>query len=84
MGFVLHQYVINFCKLLYTYYNTRGHSVRICVPFAKTSTLNYSFCNRIIPFWNTLPDSKVTSNVISTFKYKLKSIDFSKWLLDQF
>ena len=61
-----------------TYYYTRGHSVKICVPFAKTNMLKYSFYNRIISTLNTLPDSIDTSTVISAFKYEMNSIDFYK------
>ena len=33
-----------------TFIITRGHSIETCVPFAKTNILQYSFCNKIIPF----------------------------------
>ena len=52
-------------------------------PIYKKKILKYSFCNTITPIWITLPYFIVTSNTIFAFKKKVKSIDFSKWLLDQ-
>ena len=66
MRIVLHLYVI----ILYMLQRIIILDVMLleCVPFAKTNIFKYSFRNRIIPIWNTLPESIVTSNVISAFK----------------
>jgi len=45
------------------------HSVCYKVPFARTTYLQHSFLHTVIPLWNNLPSSAVTSASLPMFKY---------------
>ena len=48
--------------------NLRGHSLLLAVPLAKNNVRKNFFAIRVVPIWNSLPDSLVTSSTTSIFK----------------
>jgi len=42
-----------------------------CLFASKLSKRNFSFSNKIIPLWNSLPDNIVSSPTLNTFKTRL-------------
>ena len=46
----------------------RGNPCRLFVPFCETSVCKQNFTLGLLPLWNALPNSTVTSNVTTTFK----------------
>ena len=59
---------------------TRGYRYKLTA--IRTNKLVFStyFTNRIVPLCNYLPDSCFIPDVLCSFKNKLKSIDFSRFL----
>ena len=51
--------------------NTRGHSLKLQKNFSRTNIRKYSFSNRIIDSWNSLPESIASAPSINTFKNRL-------------
>ena len=51
--------------------NLRGHSLRLAVPLAMNNIRKQFFAVKIVPIWNSLPDSLVTSSTTSLFKSRL-------------
>ena len=47
---------------------TRGHSLKLFVPCCETDVRSRFFSVRVIPVWNGLPDSVVSSPSINSFK----------------
>ena len=41
----------------------------------------YFFCNRVINVWNSLPNDVVCCTSLSSFKYKLKDVNFQPFLM---
>jgi hypothetical protein len=58
----------------------RGNTCRLFVPFCKTSVRKNFFTLRLLPLWNALPNTTVTSNVTTAFKSRLTFTDFSEHL----
>ena len=52
---------------------TRGHRYKINKQRSKTNIRKYSFSNRVIDTWNSLPDTVVESENINQFKSKLNT-----------
>ena len=52
-------------------YATRGNSLKPTSGTLHTAMGKYSFCNRIVKIWNTLPEEVVTAKSINSFKSKL-------------
>lgn len=50
---------------------TRGNLLKLQVERCKYDLRKYSFCNRVINVWNSLPDSVVCACSLNTFKNKL-------------
>ena len=64
---------------------TRGHPLKLFMPYCRTNVRKYSFACRIIPVWNSLPDTidnfpVVTARNSSAFKRLLGKLNFSSWL----
>jgi hypothetical protein len=55
---------------------TRGNSFKLLVNRCRLDVRKYSFCNRVVNFWNSLPDSVVNCVSINSFKNNLDK--FSK------
>jgi len=49
----------------------RGNSLKLKVDRCKYDLKKYSFCNRVVNVWNSLPDSVVMANSMNSFKNKL-------------
>ena len=48
---------------------TRGHSLTLARPgVAKLNCFYYAFANRVVPIWNSLPESAVKCDTINEFK----------------
>jgi len=50
---------------------TRGNSQKLKVERCKYDVRKFSFCNRVVKVWNSLPDNVVTSVSINMFKRNL-------------
>jgi len=47
---------------------SRGHPLKLSIPLTKHNTRKYSFANRVIPIWNSLPAETVMAPSTSSFK----------------
>ena len=61
--------------------NLRGHSLRLAVPLARNNIRKHFFAVKIVPIWNSLPDSLVTSSTTSLFKSRLAKHNLSSFLI---
>ena len=61
-------------------YNTRGHNLKLKKFSFSNNCLENTFSNRCINCWNWLPNDVVNCSSISSFRAKLKIIDFSDFL----
>ena len=52
---------------------TRGHTFKLVKKFSKTDTRRFSFSNRIVDSWNSLPEMIVSSDTLNTFKNRIDS-----------
>ena len=50
---------------------TRGNSFKLKVDRSNYDVRKFSFCNRVVKIWNSLPDYVVTSVSVNTFKNSL-------------
>src|SRR3989442_8137468 len=50
---------------------TRGNSLKLKVNRCNYDVRKFSFCNRVVKVWNSLPNIAVTSDSINTFKRNL-------------
>ena len=55
---------------------TRGHAFKLLIPRATKDVKKFSFPNRVIPVWNSLPEKVVDAGNIAKFKHMLESISF--------
>ena len=51
--------------------NTRGHSKKIKKKYCRLNVRKYFFSQRIVNFWNSLPQNVIDSASLSTFKKRL-------------
>ena len=56
-----------------TSYITRGHSRKIQKKHSRTNIRKYSFSQRVVSAWNSLPEDVVTAKTLNAFKNKLNS-----------
>ena len=47
---------------------TRGHAFKLNVNRCRYDLRKFSFCNRVVNLWNTLPDYVVNSVSVNNFK----------------
>ena len=59
---------------------TRGHAFKLNVVRCKHDLRKFSFCNRVVNIWNSLPDFVVNSLSINSFKNNLDSM----WIKEDF
>jgi len=50
---------------------TRGNCLKLKTNRTKYDIRKYSFCNRIVKIWNSLPDEIVAADSVNCFKNKL-------------
>ena len=50
---------------------TRGNAFKLMVTRCKYDVRKFSFCNRVVNVWNSLPDVVVKSESLNTFKNNL-------------
>ena len=50
---------------------TRGHSLSLLKRRSRLNLRKYSFSERVVNFWNSLPDAVVTSPTVKTFESRL-------------
>ena len=50
---------------------TRGNSCKLLVKRCRLDVRKFSFCNRVVHFWNMLPNSVVNSVSVNSFKNSL-------------
>ena len=67
---------------MFTFNNscTRGHSLKLNVPVAKSDVRKYSFAVRVVPIWNSLPEKIVTASTTKSFKHLILSHNFNVFL----
>jgi len=58
-------------KCIERQYNTRNHRFALQHSHIHYDIHKFSFSNRIIPLWNSLPDNIVSSPTLNTFKARL-------------
>jgi hypothetical protein len=51
---------------------TRGHSMKLYKERVNKDVLKYSFGNRVVDLWNSLPEEVINSNSINSFKNRLE------------
>ena len=59
---------------------TRGHSFKLNVNRCRYDLRKFSFCNRVVNLWNTLPDYVVNSVSVNNFKNNLDRL----WVKEEF
>ena len=59
---------------------TRGHSLKLFVERSRIDVREYSFCNRVIPVRNSLPQVLVSSQSVTAFKDALFRYDLSTFI----
>ena len=59
----------------------RGHSFKLFVPRSSKSVRQNSFACRIVPVWNSLPDSVVSAPTVSSFKRRLIATNLNNFLV---
>ena len=59
---------------------TRGHSFKLTVNRCKYDFAKFSFCNRVVNIWNSLPESVVSSASVNSFKSNLDNV----WSVEDF
>ena len=66
---------------LFNHNNTRStNSLKLRVLGSLRDVRKFDFCNRIVPIWNSLPDSVVTSYNSVIFLKKLQLICLNIWI----
>ena len=60
--------------------STRGHSLKLVVPIAKTNMQKFFFSSRIIPIWNSLPQNIVSASSTAQFKSLISEHDLTFFL----
>ena len=68
---------IKFCQ----YNTTRGHAFKIWSDMCKIDATKFSFINRVIKIWNSLPEEIVSAGTFSRFKSLLSHADLSRFLI---
>ena len=51
--------------------HTRGNSHKLKVTYFRLNISKFSFCNRVVAVWNSLPDTVVCSQSVHSFKVNL-------------
>ena len=51
--------------------NTRGHKLKIYKRHCRTNIRKYSFSQRVVDLWNSLPPEVVEAKSVNSFKSKL-------------
>ena len=59
---------------------TRGHYFKLNVNRCRYDLRKFSFCNRVVNLWNTLPDYVVNSVSVNNFKNNLDRL----WVKEEF
>ena len=60
--------------------STRGHSLKLVVPIAKTNMQKFFFSSRIIPIWNSPPQKIVSASSTAQFKTLISNHDLTLFL----
>jgi len=60
--------------------STRGHAFKLSRHFSRVNCRAFSFANRFIDVWNRLEYDIVTAPSLYSFKCRLKSADFNKFV----
>ena len=59
---------------------TRGHKYKLLVPSAWVNPRSHFFASRVVGVWNSLPSTVVDAPSLSSFKLRLRPVDFSNFL----
>ena len=58
-----------FCRV--TGGRTRGHSLKLKKIFSRLDVRKFSFANRVVGLWNSLPEEVVSTCSVNAFKNRL-------------
>ena len=50
---------------------TRGNSKKLFKPRARLDVRKYSFSNRVVDVWNSLPDDVISASTVFSFEVRL-------------
>lgn len=64
-----------------SYHSTRGHPYKLFVHRINNRVHRHFLFNRVINIWNSIPSHYFNTNLISCFKSKLQTFDFSAYML---
>ena len=53
------------------YTRTKANSLKLLVERSRLDIRKFSFCNRVVEHWNSLPEVVVSSGSLNTFKSNL-------------
>ena len=59
---------------------TRGHNFKLELKKCKSDILKFSFANRCVKCWNSLPEDVVNSSTFNVFMPKLKLVNLDDFL----
>jgi hypothetical protein len=62
------------------YNHLQRNQYKLVKPIISSARDAHFLCNRIINILNCLPDAIVTAGIISGFKHRLSSVDFSAYV----
>ena len=51
-----------------TYTGTRGHKMKLTIHHNRLDIRKYSFSQRVVPVWNSLPESCISASSLRLFK----------------
>ena len=61
--------------------NTRGHSFKLVKEHSRINCRLFFFSNRVIDIWNSLHEDVVNCNTCHNFMFKVKKLDFGKFVI---
>ena len=64
-----------------SYHSTRGHLCKLFVHRINNRVHRHFLFNRVINIWNLIPSHYFNTNLISCFKSKFQTFDFSAYML---
>ena len=60
---------------------TRGHSLTLHVPTSRINCRQHFFAVRVVEVWNSLPEEVISAPRLSVFTFRLKNVNFSRFLV---
>src|SRR5215467_7007035 len=54
--------------------STRGHSLKLAIPFSRVEAWKRFFASRVVGPWNSLPNEVVTMKSLKAFKISIRDL----------